>query len=373
MDLLSKVRGAGRFGRKLGSLMRIVPAIVAVVCFVMLVVSIVCCTVIWRGRTDRKTAASWSGGGELSYRHMAGYAHGARALGEKSPASYLEYGRSLSKTDVYNIRKSLQNVVDISNGKRRRSGDVPVATEGFADCYSSFIEADVMSLRQQGSLGDDKSATASVYAVGGNFKACHLFEYMSGGFLPVQPVDKYQIVINDALAWRFYSSYDVVGEKISLWNKDYTIIGVVREHDGDTPRAYVYFECLEEYCAGLDASFTPAVLCYEAIMPEQVKNVAVADVRNSVPGYDQSNPGTYVVSVTGRYSIGSIWDYMMPPGSTSDLLRDYDLPYWEVSAGRAVASMFAWEIVAVVCAAMGVVMVTVIVVMRRKSGLKPGL
>jgi hypothetical protein len=77
---------------------------------------------------------------------------------------------------------------------------------------------------------------------------------MSGGFLPEIAVDNRQIVLNDVLAWKFYKSYDVIGEKVSLWGEEFTIIGVVAEPSDriardagvEQPRAYVYFTAMEE-------------------------------------------------------------------------------------------------------------------------------
>ena len=75
---------------------------------------------------------------------------------------------------------------------------------------------------------------------------------MSGGFLPEDPVDTFQIVINDVLAWKFFRSYDVTGHMVEIDGKLFTIIGVVEEKNTKVAelageqdsRAFIYFGAL---------------------------------------------------------------------------------------------------------------------------------
>ena len=318
-----------------------VPAVLLAVSIVMIIISVICSVSLLRARTERNTASVWSQGSDVSYRHIAVYAQGGRNGGSSSPAAYLEYGKSLSKTDVYNIRKSLQGTVDLSNGTRRRSADRIEDPEGWAECFCSFVNASMTCKHQ----GFEISSDADVYAVGGNWRVFHPMEFMAGGFLPVKSVDRYQVVLNDSLAWKFFSSYDVIGETVNLWGKDYTVIGVVKEHDDLSLRAYVYFECLEEYCNSFENKIDPSVLCYEAMMPEQVKGASVQDVRNSIPGYDISSPKFYLVSVTDRFTVTNVVKHMLPPGEMSSFLSSYELPFWEISAQKTITWLFVWIVV----------------------------
>ncbi|SCW31789.1 hypothetical protein SAMN02910456_00511 [Ruminococcaceae bacterium YRB3002] len=339
------------------------PAVILTAAVIVTLVGIGCMVSVIRSRPERNAASVWSQGSDVSYRHVAVYSQGSRSSGDTSPAAFTGYGKSLAKTDVYNIRKSLQAIVDSSNGVRRRTSDKPSDPEGWTDAYCSYVNADLNCDHNDFEV----NCTVPVYAVGGNFRAFHPMEFMSGGFLPVQSVDKYQIVLNDELAWRLFSSYDVIGGRVTLWGKDFTIIGVVREHDDKDMRAYVYYDCLEEYASGLDVPVTPAVLCYEAMLPEPVDGVAVMDVKNSIPGYDAASPSCYVVSVTGRYTIPKIWSHMMPPGEMSAFLQGYELPFWEMSAQKAVSDIFAWMIVLAFCLLLSVCMIIMLVRPKLKN------
>ena len=354
MKVLEKVRHAKSAGARM---IRRIPAAVLVVSSVMLLVSIVCIICLVSSRPERSCAEVWSQGGSVAYRHMAVYGRGGRASGDKSPASVQEYGKCLGKSDVFNVRKSLQGIVDQAGGKRRKASDNVTDPEGWEDAYCSFAVADIVY-----DHGDsENSAEVSVYAVGGNLKAFHPMEYLSGGFLPVKAVDKYQIVLNDELAWKFFGSYDVVGSRVNLWGHDYAVIGVVKEHDDTQFRAYIYYDCLEEYCAGLEVPVTPAVLCYEVMLPEIVKGEAVTELKNSLPSQD-----FYVESITGRFGFGRVWDHMIPPGEMSAMLRGYELPYWEVSAQRCISRLFAWEVIGVISLT-AMIFVAVSLALNRKN------
>ena len=317
------------------------PKVILTVSIIMCIISVICLVSEYRSRPERNQAGLWSRDGEISYRHMAVYSRGARSGGEKTPSVYTEYGKSLARTDIYNLRKALQGIVDSASGVRRKTSDKPIDPEGWTDTFCSFVKADIKCTHQEFEIDSE----ADVYAVSGNFKAFHPFEFLSGGFLPVSDVDKYQIVLNDELAWKFFSSYDVIGERVTLWDKEFTIIGVVKEHDDSSLRAYVYFDCLEGYCSNGEEPVTPAILSYEAMMPESVAGVAVMDVKNSIPGYNISAPGFYVVSITDRFSPINVLDHMTPPGEMRNFLTGYDLPFWEMSAQQTMTDIFAWMIV----------------------------
>ncbi|MBR2524461.1 MAG: ABC transporter permease [Clostridiales bacterium] len=345
---------------KIISFLKNVPAVILAVSIIMCIVSVICIVSGYRSRPERNQASVWSQGGETSFRHVAVYSRGARSGGDKTPSVYTEYGQSLAKTDIYNMRKVLQGVVDSASGVRRRSTDKPIDPEGWTDAFCSFVRADLVCTHQDFEINSE----ADIYAVSGNYRAFHPFEFLSGGFLPVQDVDKYQIVLNDELAWKFFSSYDVIGERVTLWDREYTIIGVVDEHDDRALRAYVYFDCLEEYCSSSETPVTPAVLSYEVMMPESVDGVAVIDVRNSIPGYNISSPGFYVVSITDRFAPGNVIDHMTPPGEMRNFLSGYELPFWEMSAQQTMTDMFVWMIVFAVF--LFVALVTVILILGQK-------
>ncbi len=282
---------------------------------------------IYRSRPERKTASVWSQGSKTRYAHVAAYAKGARANGASSPLSYVYDGSSLSINDIDSIRASLQGIVDTAFRPKRGSKDKTIKTPEWTDCYSSCLTGTVNS----GNLGSGKTYEADIYAVGGSFAVMHPFEFMSGGFLSPDTTDKYQVVLNDAAAWNMFRSYDVIGKRIGLLGNDYTVIGVVREYEDNKARVYIFFDRLEEYCAGLENPVAPAVMSYEAILPEQSSKSAQFDLGGAIPGYNISSPSFRVIRVTGRYNVFNTLKSESPEG--------FELPFWEEGAVKAEADI----------------------------------
>lgn len=330
-------------------------------------------------RYDTRLAEVWSQGGELPYRHMAVYARGARAEGEMSPLTYIDQDVSLKRGDIVMIRSALQVVVDSGNPNNKKAGlsddGRPV---GWEDCYSTTLR-DTVCLESDDPNAVPLTADAEIVGIDGNFKAFHPFSNMSGGFLPEINTDPNQVVINDVLSWRFFSSYDVVGRKITIGTEEYTIIGVVAEpHSSidrasgiDMPRAYIYFTSMERYYLDQQDPETGyvrelAVQCYEAMLPEMVKKVSITDIKNAIPNYNSADPKMYVVSVTDRFSPFRVWDYMMPVGETQSALEGYEFPYWEKASQIATQRIFI-DMVVIFIGAVLLLIGIIMIVLRFKK------
>ena len=323
-------------------------------------------------RPDQYMAEVWQNGSETSFRHMTVYAGGIRTGGDTTPMVCAEGGKSIRLADITEIRKSLQS--SASSGSESSGKNTTFREDrlkGWEDCYSSTVIAKINAIEyREGREITTDTADVQLVAVGGNYKAFHPFRFMSGGFLPETPVDTYQIVINDVLAWKFYRSYDVTGNTLIINGQMFTIIGVVEEKNTkvaelageQSNRAFIYFSALEKiYGNGSEPSASGdssdyadygdygengagtgsatgngyidyAVQCYEAMLPELVKGVAVSDFKNAMPNYSISNPQVYVVNNTGRFGVTRVFDTAFPLGETDRQRLGYEFPYWEIAA-----------------------------------------
>ena len=306
---------------------------------------------IYRSRPERKTAAVWQGKGKTGYAHVAVYAKGARANGKTSPLAYVDDNSSLTLTDIENIHTSLQGVIDTASKPKKGSKDKTVKTFPWADCYSSCLAGTVNS----GSLGSGKTHEADIYAVGGSFTTMHPFEFMVGGFITSDTTDKYQVVLNDEASWSMFRSYDVIGKRIGILGSDYTVIGVVREHEDKKARVYISFDCLKDYCSSLENPVIPAVMSYEAILPELSSKSAKFDLSGAIPGYNISSPSFRVVRVTGRYNVFNTMK--------SEIPEAFELPYWEEGAVKAEADIKT----AAIAFAFGLVMLSGLLIGKASS------
>ena len=337
-------------------------------------------------RPEQKVAQMWQSKSETSYRHMVVFAGGNRAKGETSPMTYTSGGKSIHLGDLSLMRQKLQAAADTGSGAggKNISGSSN-KLRGWEDCYSSTVRSSVSCLEVvEGKQTEvNKAEDVELVAVGGNYRAFHPFRYLSGGFLPEVPVDTYQVVINDVLAWKFYRSYDVVGHMIEINGKMFTIIGVVEEKNTKVAelageqenRVFIYFGALGALYGG-DSSQIPessmsdyadyggygdyggyddigggapstsdadkdyAIQCYEAMLPELVKGVAVSDFKNALPSYSLTNPQVYVVNDTDRFKITRILDTMFPLGETDKERLGFEFPYWEIATQMTETRLF---------------------------------
>ena len=306
-------------------------------------------------RSDQKVAEVWQSGSDTSFRHMVVYGGGIRSEGETSPMTYQEGGKSIHIADIALMRQALQNSADTGSAASKKNLTYTEGSNlrGWEDCYSSTVMASLEATEVHDGLEVTiGKADAQLVAVGGNFKTFHPFRYLSGGFLPVTPVDMNQIVINDVLAWKFYHSYDVIGNRILINGEMFTIIGVVEENTGKIAelageqenRAFIYFGSLGTIYgnnSGSEDSEEPgvssaaadyAIQCYEAVLPELVKGVGVTDFKNALPSYSLSNPQLYVSNNTGRFGVTRIFDTIFPLGESDRERMGYEFPYWEKAA-----------------------------------------
>ena len=281
-------------------------------------------------RPDQQIAEAWQSNSDTSFRHMAVFAGGIRAQGDTSPMTYQEGGKSIHLADITLMRQALQSTADTGSAAGNKNIQYTEGKQlrGWEDCYSSTVMSTVEAL-----------------------KAFHPFRYLSGGFLPETPVDTNQIVLNDVLAWKFYHSYDVVGNRVMINEQMFTIIGVVEERTTKVaelageqePRAFIYFGALGSIYSTTDntsddgeGTFSApadfAIQCYEALLPELVKGVGVTDFKNALPNYSLSNPQLYVSNNTGRFGVTRVFDTVFPLGETDKERLGYEFPYWERAA-----------------------------------------
>ena len=331
-------------------------------------------------RPDQYVAEQWQANTDTSFRHMVVFAGGIREKGDYSPLTYTQGGKSIHLGDLPLIRQSLQSAADtgLNTGGKNISGSSK-RLRGWEDCYSSTVKSTIAPVTvSEGKRTTGSATDVELVAVGGNYKAFHTFRFMSGGFLPETPVDTYQIVINDVLAWKFFRSYDVTGHMVEIDGKLFTVIGVVEEKNTKVAelageqdcRAFIYFGALGALYGG-DSKTIPqgsggndtfdggygnpeggssssssstgkdyAIQCYEAMLPELVTGVAVSDFKNAMPNYSLTNPQVLVVNDTGRFSILRVIDTMFPLGETDKERYGYEFPYWELATQMTESRLF---------------------------------
>lgn len=318
-------------------------------------------------RKDQQMNKYWQNNSEMSYRQMSvfGKGYGAGTEPKHAQDGNPEY---LTLKSIETIRENLENKVS-ENAKKNNKPDKnnkkkldKKTQSNWTDCYSTFFDASCAYEFDQTINGETSTKSvpfnANIVAVGGNYKAFHPFEFLSGGFLPADEFDLNICVINDNLAWTLFRSYDIAGRKINILGDEYQIIGVVAENStsidkltgAQANRIYCYYskmEALNQKGYFNMGSFEEgqlidplAILCYEAMLPEIVSGVAKSDVLSSLPTYNASNPQFVVVSNTGRFNPINVYKENMPIGSSEQKYGSFMFPYWEKAARLSTERLF---------------------------------
>ena len=347
-------------------------------------------------RRDQDLGKIWQNDGKTSFRQMSVFAQGNRkdiyapleAIDEKS----LTWKSVMDNEN--GIRKKLQGTVDSGKTIVTKPGQ-QIKPRGWEDCFSTTFMTKGNITKEATINGEIKTADvefeSEVVAVGGNFAAFHPYEYMDGGFLPIDVKDPYQIVINDELAWKLYRSYSVVGEKIQVFGEDCTIVGVVREKrtsidkisGASEPRLFCYFSTVRDLkekgyfdaAAEADkdskaaASYSDiAITCYEAFLPEVVKGVARSDMLAAMPSYNMQDPQYLITSNTGRFRVDKVYDFVMPLGEFQAKYSCYEFPYWERTAQLSTERLFVMEAVGVAGVILFIIGIIIAILRLRKPG-----
>lgn len=343
-------------------------------------------------RKDQNMAEYWQNGGKTEFRQLSVFAKGNRT-DIYAPVVPFGENQSITKDEVAKIRKELQGTVD--SGKTiKKKASTEIKPTGWNDCYSTTFKTNGSYTKWMEINGNNKSATknfeAEVVAVGGDFQSFHPYEYLDGGFLPVDVTDPNQIVINDELAWTLFKSYSVSGQKIQILGEDMTIVGVVREKKtkidritgSESLRVFCYFDKVDELSrkgffsgdigTGEEGS-TPsgpsvAISCYEVMLPEIVRGVAKTDIINALPSYNMNDPQYLVVSNTGRFRIDKVYDHNMPIGEFENKTTGYEFPYWEKAAILATQRLFLMEAALLIGIILLIIGIIIMILRLRKPG-----
>ena len=219
-------------------------------------------------------------------------------------------------------------------------------TRLFIDAYSGFTE---MSVEK-----DDNQITGKIYGVSDDFFLIHPIPLLSGNYMnPVEKTtligdgrDPFQIILDENMAWNLFGSVDVAGLKVWLNGRVFTIMGVVEASQNKT----------EEMAYGNhDAAYIPyrafkimkqevSINCYEAVLPNPIKNYAyntlskavginIDDEENDTDNDSVRSTLSFgdmeVVENTDRFSVPALYKYLKNKKYMSMKTTEIAYPYWE--------------------------------------------
>lgn len=334
-----------------------------------------------------QTAAErWSGETGKRYLQVSLFAQGQTQPGG-APPLYIDAARSIDIATLTVIRENLNTIVESSaaeaskDKEKKNAKEEPKTTKLWTDAYSSEASANLFAVI--GEIVSETSVETSITGVSGNYSLFHPMEILSGSFLSEEVMDTQDIVINEQLAWNMFKSYEVAGQKIIIGSRAYTIVGVVRESASktdvlagiDKARAYIYFEELANLIpSGETNSLTQddlAIMCYEAVLPDQIRGIAENDLRFSVNDNNDSNNNFLIISNTGRFGLLKLARGVFPVGENKAAESKFAYPTWELSAQIAENLLvFWWTILLVSVLLVPLSSLCVYLTVRKVNGIK---
>lgn len=196
----------------------------------------------------------------------------------------------------------------------------------FTDCYSTSGTATATTGRA--------SNNVPVLAVGGNFFDFHPLKLIDGTYLFDDDLNRNCVVVDGRLAWFLFGGIDVAGLTLNIDGEPFDIVGVVDLEDdfaskkADTSEMMLFMHH-DSYALLHTSDDMAALTCYEAVIPNPVKNFALNLVNDNF-----GIKGVETVEITQRFSLGNIYKalFNMP---ASVINKGIALPYWENAARYA--------------------------------------
>ena len=315
-------------------------------------------------------AEIWSGDSGITYRQISCFAQGQKQI-EGGPDLYLTSDYSLNLTEIERIRESLDQTITTSFGMEDddTAPNQPDKSESeskiWIDAYSTTCDASVV--RPASDISKEIPAEVTLTGVGGDFHLIHPMQMESGAFLRADTLDTKKIVLDTELSFKLFGTYQVIGRSVTIGQREYVIIGVVRhasteidsKTQGDRLRAYIPFAELAYLLPADDTGFefnqpsllngasaqrldSIAITCYEAVLPNRITGIAMANVLSAFETSGKMDKNYLFVDNTDRFSPLRLWDLTFPAGETQYLRQGFTFPFWEASAQMAESTSVFW-------------------------------
>ncbi len=279
---------------------------------------------------DQQAAARWSGD-DMDYAEVS---------------LFTSDSDSLSSSDIKDIQGKLYK-------KIREDAEMDTSSDNriWIDSYSGQLLDEVRK--------DSNSIKVNVYTVGGDFFQMHPIPLKSGSYLDMESSDYNQIVLDENVAWNLFGSSDIAGMKVWIGDSVFTITGVleVSEERNDV-QAYGEYDAvfvpIQAYSKTLTADKDKTesgedtklinITCYEAVMPNTVKNYAFNALTEAAgielksdeekkAARTSLNFGTReIVDNTGRFNLSSLLKRNKERKYVDMRTNAIVYPYWENEA-----------------------------------------
>ncbi|MBR5309951.1 MAG: ABC transporter permease [Oscillospiraceae bacterium] len=280
------------------------------------------------------SSKKWQGENELSYAYIS---------------CFMPVNEKIDENAVYSFEKAAEEsfIQQIGNNEGEKAWNYAYSGTGM-----------VTASTERGSV------TVNATGIGGDFFFFHSFYLRSGNYISGSDLMKDKVVIDKELAWSLFGATEVAGMELLINGSRYIVAGVIEPDSDFASKAaktengglYMAFEKLaEETGAGIE--------CYEAVLPNPVKNYAINLINEKFPSENCS-----IIEVDKRYSIGNIAKIIGSFGERSMRVDGIVFPEWENAARLTEDYCTALFVFAVIFGMVPVVFGVVLAYKNAKTG-----
>jgi len=229
----------------------------------------------------------------------------------------------INTNTVNAIRSEIKNAMNGASLKEQENKRL------WVDSYTSSMGKMEVSGTKRG------TAKTEITAVTGDFFLIHDFKFVDGSYFRDDELSENGIVIDRTLAWQIFGSDEVKGMNAEIQGFDFYVAGIVdipecsaeKKTYGKLPRAYISYKSAE-LLSGTDTDI--AVECYEAVVPNPVKNFAYNTISQFVE--KQYENTSYTVENTERFNLSSNFKRLKHLSNSVIVNNSVQYPWWENSA-----------------------------------------
>ena len=172
------------------------------------------------------------------------------------------------------------------------------------------------------------SAEVLATGIGGDFFFFHQPVLRSGSYISGSDLMQDRVVLEKELAWKLFGATDVAGMEMLINGSRYLVAGVIEAEDDFASRKaktgngglYMSYGKLNEISGA-------EIDCYEAVIPNPVKNFAFNIIKESFPAADCEK-----IEVNSRYGIKNMLNVIGSFGLRSMRTDGIIFPEWENAA-----------------------------------------
>ncbi len=212
---------------------------------------------------------------------------------------------------------------------QRKSVDNALSEAGLTPpSENARLWVDAYSTRGKLTLTTPRTAQEmQVIGVGGDFFLFHPYKLVSGAYFGASDLMRNRIVLDETAAWQLFGATQVESMSLTIDGIDYTVAGVIQNETDDavvgalngSPIVIVPFEALGD----------AAITCYEAILPEAVKGLALTTFQNSLTAAPEN---MQLRENSTRYTLWKLLEALPNFAARGVQVKPLIYPYWENAA-----------------------------------------